>query len=119
MTSRTIAGALLTEIFLRGQQTLPCSLKSLSEKLGTTRAETVAALCTLERAGLLDAVRLRLTLAGLAVAVASLGAPALCSPRRSNPPALRKCGKDCGVQAKTASSGGARLSRSGAASRAA
>lgn len=64
------ACTLLQTIFSLSSATLPITRAGLSRRLGFGPLELEGQLMALERAGLVDARRLRLTLPGLAAAVA-------------------------------------------------
>ncbi len=65
-----ISTRVLTAIFSRYSKSFPVSRAGLAGSLDLAPGELDGALAALERAGLLDAARLRLALSGLAVAVA-------------------------------------------------
>ena len=73
----------LIAIFSRYSKSLSVSRGELARSLDLAPRELEGAFAKLERAGLLDAARLRLTLSGLAVAVACR-APARAQRRQSS-----------------------------------
>ena len=70
MTSRSPDFAVLEHLLLLASATQPASVGLLAKRTGLRLSVTAQALADLDRAGLVDATRLRLTLPGLAVAVA-------------------------------------------------
>lgn len=78
-----ISTRVLTALFSRYSKSSSVSRAELERSLDLAPDELEGALAALERAGLLDAARLRLTLSGLAVAVACR-APARAQRRRSS-----------------------------------
>jgi Mn-dependent DtxR family transcriptional regulator len=76
MTSRKLHVAIVQQLFELTSRNDQVSVGLLSERLGLRLKVVAQALSDLHEAQLVDATRLRLTLAGLAVAVASR---ALCS----------------------------------------
>jgi hypothetical protein len=71
MTARTLHVAILQHLFDFASSGRRASVRALGDRLGIGLARTADALSTLHEAGLVDATRLRLTLSGLAVAVAT------------------------------------------------
>jgi hypothetical protein len=71
MTSRTLHVALLQQLFEFASAGRRTSVRALGERVGLGLGPTANALSALHDAGLVDATRLRLTLSGLAVAVAT------------------------------------------------
>jgi Mn-dependent DtxR family transcriptional regulator len=76
MNSRRLQVAIVQQLFELTSRYDEVSVRLLSERLGVELKVVAQALSDLHEAQLVDATRLRLTLAGLAVAVASR---ALCS----------------------------------------
>ena len=71
MTARTLHIALLQHLFDLASAGRRASVRMLGDRLGAGLSETAEALSALHDAGLVDATRLRLTLPGLALAVAT------------------------------------------------
>jgi hypothetical protein len=70
MNELNLRGRLLTTLFRRGQANENIDLFGLAESCACSPAEVRASLAQLAQAGLVDARRARLTLAGLACATA-------------------------------------------------
>jgi hypothetical protein len=70
MNEAKLCGRLLTRLFRRGQAGESIDIVTLAEEAGASVFAALKAMSVLERAGLADARRLRLTLAGLALAAA-------------------------------------------------
>ena len=70
MNEPKLCGRLLTQLFRRGQAGERIDIVSLAEESGSSVLAALKAMTALERAGLADARRLRLTLSGLALAAA-------------------------------------------------
>jgi hypothetical protein len=70
MNEPKLCGRLLTQLFRRGQAGERIDIVSLAEEAGASVLAALKAMTALERAGLADARRLRLTLSGLALAAA-------------------------------------------------
>jgi hypothetical protein len=86
MSEAKLCGRLLTQLYRRGQAGEGIDIVSLSEEAGASVLASLKALTALERAGLADARRLRLTLSGLALAAAfSQRRAAGAEPRTSRP----------------------------------
>jgi len=83
-----LARQLLEVVFTLHSASTALTRPRLEQRLGVSSAELTPALTELARHGLLDAQRLRLTLAGLAVAVAC-GARSRAKPRPASRPASR------------------------------
>ena len=70
MNEPKLCGRLLTQLFRRGQTGETIDIIVLAKACGASLFAALKALDVLERKGLVDAGRLRLTLAGLALAAA-------------------------------------------------
>jgi hypothetical protein len=70
MNEPRLCGRLLTRLFRNGQAGETTDIISLAHSCGTDVLAVLRAMAALERAGLADARRLRLTLSGLALAAA-------------------------------------------------
>jgi hypothetical protein len=70
MNEPKLCGRLLTQLFRRGQAGETIDIVTLADEAGTSVLAALKAMTALEGAGLADARRLRLTLAGLALAAA-------------------------------------------------
>lgn len=70
MNESKLCGRLLTQLFRRSQNNESIDIISLAGACGVGAHAALRAVAALERAGLCDARRLRLTLSGLALAVA-------------------------------------------------
>ncbi|HWO13345.1 MAG TPA: hypothetical protein VNN80_27785 [Polyangiaceae bacterium] len=70
MNEAKLCGRLLIQLFRRGQAGESIDIVSLAEAAGASVLAALKAMLALERAGLADARRLRLTLSGLALAAA-------------------------------------------------
>lgn len=68
-------GAVVRELYRLATQDQPADLGVLARRVGLSCVQTDRVLVLLERAGMVDADRVRLTMAGLAITVA-LGATA-------------------------------------------
>ncbi len=88
MNESKLRGRLLTHLYRRRQNNEIIDIIGLSEACGVSVFAALKALAALERAGLCDARRLRLTLPGLALAAAFSGAPL--SEGKSQPPVLER-----------------------------
>lgn len=73
---------ILEHLYLCGASETPATLGLLARSLDLSRHETARAVLELDRAGLVDAARIRPTLSGLAVAVA-IRSPTLAIASRS------------------------------------
>jgi Mn-dependent DtxR family transcriptional regulator len=71
MTSRKLHVATLQQLLELGSDDRQASVRSLAASVGVRLGVMAEILSSLHEAGLVDATRLRLTLSGLAVAVAS------------------------------------------------
>jgi hypothetical protein len=88
MNEPKLCGRLLSQLFRRGQAGERIDIVSLADEAGTTVAAASKAMAALERAGLADARRLRLTLSGLALAAAFSERHAAGEPARQSRPVL-------------------------------
>jgi hypothetical protein len=70
MNDPRLCGRLLTRLFRNGQAGETTDIISLAHRCGVDVLAVLRAMAALERAGLADARRLRLTLSGLALAAA-------------------------------------------------
>lgn len=70
MNEPKLCGRLLTQLFRRSQNNERIDIIELAEGCGVSPRAAQAAAAALDRAGLCDARRLRLTLSGLALAAA-------------------------------------------------
>jgi hypothetical protein len=69
MNESKLCGRLLTQLFRRSQNNERIDIIELAEACGVSPHAALRAAASLDRAGLCDARRLRLTLSGLALAV--------------------------------------------------
>jgi hypothetical protein len=80
MNEPKLCGRLLTRLFRNGQAGETTDIISLARSTGADVLAVLRAMAALERAGLADARRLRLTLSGLALAAAFSEREASASP---------------------------------------
>ena|SRR5687768_12647749 len=91
MNEPRLCGRLLTRLFRNGQAGETTDIISLARSSGSDVLAVLRAMAALERAGLADARRLRLTLSGLALAAAfsepesSVSQPAVSQPKVRRP----------------------------------
>ncbi len=74
MTNRRLAKEILKQLYWLGELDVRPSVSVLAERTASTRSEVAEAISWLDEQELVDANRLRLTLSGLAVAVAMAAA---------------------------------------------
>jgi hypothetical protein len=84
MNEPRLCGRVLTQLFRNGQTSETTDIMSLARSCDADVLSVLRAMAALERAGLADARRLRLTLSGLALAAAFSG-PACAGPALSLP----------------------------------
>ena len=77
MTDAHLIRLVLHYLYTLAQRTEPASVGRIASDLGLKRAVVARILLTLDRAGLVDCARVRLTLAGLALAVSTRTAAVL------------------------------------------
>jgi hypothetical protein len=92
MNEPKLCGRLLTQLFRRSQDNESIEIFKLADACGVGPDDVVKAMAALDRAGLCDARRLRLTMSGLVMA-AALSEPARQACSTERPPG--------GVLAKT------------------
>ena len=88
MNEPKLCGRLLVQLFRRGQAGETIDIMSLADAAGASVLAASKAMAALERAGLADARRLRLTLSGLALAAAFSERRAVEVEARASRPAL-------------------------------
>ena len=88
MNEAKLCGRLLIQLFRRGQAGESIDIVSLAEAAGASVLAALKAMLALERAGLADARRLRLTLSGLALATAYSERRVLSGEARTGRPSL-------------------------------
>ena len=71
MTDAHLIRLVLQYLYTLAQRTEPASIGQIACDLGLSRAVVARILLTLDRAGLVDCARVRLTLPGLALAVST------------------------------------------------
>src|SRR5262245_16905157 len=86
MNEPRLCGRLLTRLFRNGQAGENTDIIGLSRSCGADVLAVLRAMAALERAGLADARRLRLTLSGLALAAAFSEPEREVAPRRERRP---------------------------------
>jgi len=93
MNEPRLCGRLLTRLFRNGQAGETTDIISLARSCGSDVLAVLRAMAALERAGLADARRLRLTLSGLALAAAFSGPESNVSQPAVSQPKVRRPGR--------------------------